>query len=149
MTSLSTYDFTSLYTYLPHNLINDKLIDLIEKFFQREGSPYQSCNERDAFFTTKQPKNAIDGPVKMYVMRWHFCWTSFLYDFGTKLYRQVVLVSMGTNYAPLVADFTCVMMGTLWCLFLIDAFYTTSRYLDDILNINNIYFDNMVIRIYH
>ena len=26
----------------------------------------------------------------------------------------------------------------------IDAFYTTSRYLDDILNINNIYFDNMV-----
>ena len=26
----------------------------------------------------------------------------------------------------------------------IDAFHTTSRYLDDILNINNVYFDNMV-----
>ena len=26
----------------------------------------------------------------------------------------------------------------------IDAFNTTSRYLDDILNINNVYFDNMV-----
>ena len=26
----------------------------------------------------------------------------------------------------------------------IDAFKTTSRYLDDILNINNVYFDNMV-----
>ena len=25
-----------------------------------------------------------------------------------------------------------------------DAFDTTSRYLDDILNINNVYFDNMV-----
>ena len=30
----------------------------------------------------------------------------------------------------------------------IDALNTTSRYLDDILNINNVYFDNMVSKIY-
>ena len=30
----------------------------------------------------------------------------------------------------------------------IDAFNTTSRYLDDILNIHNVYFDNMVNQIY-
>ena len=30
----------------------------------------------------------------------------------------------------------------------IDAFNTTSRYLDDVLNINNVYFDNMVNQIY-
>ena len=30
----------------------------------------------------------------------------------------------------------------------IDAFNTTSSYLDDILNINNVYFDNMVSQIY-
>ena len=30
----------------------------------------------------------------------------------------------------------------------IDAFNTTSRYLDDILSINNVYFDNMVSQIY-
>ena len=30
----------------------------------------------------------------------------------------------------------------------IDAFNTTPRYLDDILNINNVYFDNMVSQIY-
>ena len=30
----------------------------------------------------------------------------------------------------------------------IDAFNTTSRYLDDILNINNVYFDNMPSQIY-
>ena len=29
-----------------------------------------------------------------------------------------------------------------------DAFKTTSRYFDDILNIYNVYFDNMVIQIY-
>ena len=31
---------------------------------------------------------------------------------------------------------------------IIDAFYTTSRYLDDILNITNVYFDIMVSQIY-
>ena len=31
---------------------------------------------------------------------------------------------------------------------IIDAFNTTSRYLDDILNSNNVYFDNMVSQIY-
>ena len=31
----------------------------------------------------------------------------------------------------------------------IDAFNTTSRNLDDILNINNVYFDNMVSQLYH
>ena len=34
--SLSTYDFSTLYTTLPHNLIKDKLVDLIERTFQRE-----------------------------------------------------------------------------------------------------------------
>ena len=31
---------------------------------------------------------------------------------------------------------------------IIDTFNTTSRYLDDILNINNVYFDSMVSQIY-
>ena len=32
-TSLSTYDFSTLYTTLPHNLIKEKLFDLIEWTF--------------------------------------------------------------------------------------------------------------------
>ena len=52
-TSVSTYDFSTLYTTLPHNLINEKIRDLIECFFQTEGSPYLVCNERNASFTTE------------------------------------------------------------------------------------------------
>ena len=37
--------FFTLYTTLPHNLIKDKLIDLIERTFQREGSPYLACSD--------------------------------------------------------------------------------------------------------
>ena len=55
-TILSTHDFSTLYTTLPHNLIKDKLIDLIGSTFQREGSPDLACNDRNAFFTLEKPK---------------------------------------------------------------------------------------------
>ena len=62
---------------------------------------------------------------------------------------------MGTTCAPLVADlFLFCYERDFMSLSndkqadVIDAFNTTSRYLDDILNINNVYFDNMVSQIY-
>ena len=33
--ALSTYDFSTLYTTLPHNLIKERLLDLIEWTFKR------------------------------------------------------------------------------------------------------------------
>ena len=63
---------------------------------------------------------------------------------------------MGTNCAPLVADLFlfCYERDFMMSLSddkpadVIDAFNTTSRYFDDILNINNVYFDNIVGQIY-
>ena len=65
---------------------------------------------------------------------------------------------MGTNCAPLVADLFrfCYERDFMMSLSddkqadVIHAFNTTttSRYLDDILNKNNVYFDNMVSQIY-
>ena len=55
-TNLSTYDFSTNYTTLPHNLIKVKLNDLIERTFQREGSPYLVCNDRNAFLFRKNLK---------------------------------------------------------------------------------------------
>ena len=34
-TSLFTYDFSTLHTTLPHNIIKEKLLDLIERTFKR------------------------------------------------------------------------------------------------------------------
>ena len=45
--------FSTLYTTLPHYLIKEKLINLIEWTFKREGSPYIACNERQAFYTDR------------------------------------------------------------------------------------------------
>ena len=66
--------------------------------------------------------------------------------FGTNLYRQVVEIPMGTNSAPLVANLFLICYERDFISDdkqddVIDAFNTTSRYLDDIFNINNVYFD--------
>ena len=53
---LSTYDLSTPYTTLPHNLIKEKLIELIEQTFNREGSLHLACNDKNAFFTSEQPK---------------------------------------------------------------------------------------------
>ena len=63
---------------------------------------------------------------------------------------------MGTNCAPLVANLFlfCYERDFVMSLSddkqadIIDALNTISRYLDDIFNINNVYFDNMVSQIY-
>ena len=63
---------------------------------------------------------------------------------------------MGTNSAPLVADLFLFCYERYFMMSfsddkqidIIDDFNTTSRYLDDILNNNNVYFDNMVSQIY-
>ena len=62
---------STLYTTLPHNLIKEKLTELIEQ---------KMC---DAL---------------------HYLLDNIFIRFGSKLYRQMVGIPMGTNCAPLVAD---------------------------------------------
>ena len=49
-TSLSTYDFSTPNTTLHYILIKDKIIDLIERTFQREGSPNLVCQKCIFYF---------------------------------------------------------------------------------------------------
>ena len=151
-TTLSTYDFSTLYTTLPHNLIKEKLINLIEWTFKREGSPYISCNERQAFFTS--------GDTKRYKLRscQHVC-EALIYlldNIYTRFDIKFVGIPMDTNCAPLVANLFLFCYERDFMISLSDVkqaetikvFKSTSRYLGDLLNMDNPYFEGMVNRIY-
>ena len=115
-------------SYLPHNLITEKLLDLIERtFYKREGKLYLACNDKKAFFTLTDHyrgyhnwscQNVCDA-------------LSFLLD---NIY--IVGVPMGTNCAPLVADLFlfCYERDFMKNLYsdnqadVIKAFNVTSRY---------------------
>ena len=154
-TSLCTYDLSTLYTTLPHTLIKQDLLDLIERtFYKKEGKLYLAYNDKKAFLTSADH------------YRGYHLWScqnvcDFLLDniyitFGTKIYRQIVGIPTGTNCAPLVADLFlfCYEKDFMKDLSsdnqadVIKAFNSTSRYLDDLLNTNNPYFEGMVNQIY-
>ena len=76
-----------------------------QTFYKKEGNLYLACNDKKAFFISADH------------YRGYHLWScqtvcdalSFLLDniyirFGTKLYRQIVGIPMGSNCAPLVAD---------------------------------------------
>ena len=111
---MSTYDFSNLYTTLPHNLIKGKLIDLNERTFQNDGSPYLACNDRNAFFTSEKPKKYHAWSCQNVCDALTFLMDNIFIRFGTKLYRQVVGIPMGIIVLPWLQIYSCfVMRGTL------------------------------------
>ena len=72
--------------------------------------------------------------------------------FGFKLYRQIAGIPEGTNCAPLVADLFIFCYERDFMLSpsdnyqadIVEAFNFTPRYLDDLLNIDNTNFAQMV-----
>ena len=154
--TISTYDFSTLYTTLPHNLILDKLTKLIEKTFARENKPFLACNASRAFFTDEHMKHYTIWTCSEVCNALHFLLDNIFVRYGNSIYRQVVGIPMGTNCAPLVADLFLYCYERDFMIKLqrdsqtdvIAAFNNTSRYLDDIFNLDNPYFDSMMDSIY-
>ena len=80
------YDFSTLYTTLPHNLIKEKLLDLIEWTFKRAlksyGSLYLACNDRKAFFTSSDQVGLHFGHVRMCATPCPISLIIFILDLG-------------------------------------------------------------------
>ena len=97
-TSLSTYDFSTLYATLPHNLIKEKLHDLIGWTFKRalknHGLLDLACSERnyiiynsvmtERLFSHSLTKSSIHfGHVRMYATPYPISRIIFILDLET------------------------------------------------------------------
>ena len=93
-TSLSTYDFSTLYTTLPHNLIKEKLLDLIEWTFKRALKTmvhfiWHVMTER-LFFTSSDQSRYTLWSCQNVCDALSYLLDNIYIRFGTKLYRQIV-----------------------------------------------------------
>ena len=115
-----------------------------------------ACNNKNVIFTSEQLKRYKLWLCQKMCDALHYLLDKIFIRFGLKLYRQIVSIPMGTNCAPLVADLFLFCYERDFMLSLSDnnqtdfisAFNSTSRYLDDLLNIDNPYFEQMVGQIY-
>ena len=128
----------------------------LKNTFRREEALYLAYNEERAFFASEEHKKYDLWSCQKVTNALIYLLDNIYIRFGSKLYRQNVGIPMGLNCAPLVADLFlfCCERDFMKSLTkekrydLIDAFNSTSRYLDDLLNIDNIHFEHMVHRIY-
>ena len=120
-------------------------MNLIERIFKREGSPYLACNERQYFFTSGNTKRYKLWSCQNMCEALLYLLDNIYIRFGTKLYRHIDGIPMGTNYALLVAELFifCYERDFMTSLSevkqaeIIEAFNSTSKYLDDLLHIKN------------
>ena len=114
-----------------------------------------ACNEKSAYFTSEQPKRFKLGSCQKVCDALHYLFDN-IFRFGSTLYRQIVGFPTGTNCAPLVADLSLLCYERDFRLSLsdnnqadvVEAFNSTSRYLDDLLITDNQLFAQMVSQIY-
>ena len=153
---MSIYDFSTLYTTLPHHLIKDKLIDLINRTFVRENTPCLACNEDCAFFTSDVYNNHNLWSCQKVCDALVYLLDNFFIRFGTKIYSKILVFRWELIALHLlqICFLFCYESDFMKSLSrenqadIIEAFNLSFRYLDDLLNIDNIYFDQMVDRIY-
>ena len=142
---VSSFDFSTLYTSLPHDLIKAKVLSLVKWCFDRESKTYLCTSAKAGFFSNKKYDSYACWTCTELCEAFTFLMENIYVQFDGMVYQQIVGIPMGTNCAPLIAELF------LYCyerdfmsnlqkskrFDLIDKFNDTSRYLDDIFTIDN------------
>ena len=159
VSSVDSFDFSTLYTTLPHNLIKLQLGQLIKWSFKFTGLQFICCNKIQGFFSHRIYKNHCSWTCDDMIKALNLLLDNIYVRFGNTVYQQVIGIPMGTNCSPLIADLFlfCYERDFMKKLQkgiikdsdkLMEIFNETSRYLDDILTIDNPQFLNYADQIY-
>ena len=108
VSSIRTYDFSTLYTTIPHSLLKSRLAILIKNaFLHKNGSrryKYIVVNNNTSYFVkndTEVRQKYTEVEVNNMV---NFLVDNICVELGGYIYQQIVGIPMGTNCAPLLAD---------------------------------------------
>ena len=160
-TSVQTYDFSTLYTSIPHNLLKSRITALIHNSFKRRNGSnrythIKITSGKGYFIDTINP-----GGDNLYTADQICRMVEFLIDnifvkFGGCLFRQVIGIPMGTNCAPLLADLFLYSYESEFLDNMIRGghrklarlFNLCYRYIDDLIVFNNKKFEDYVKEIY-
>ena len=153
---VSSFDFSTLYTSLPHDLIKAKVLSLVNWCFNRESKSYLCTSLKAGFFSNKKYDSYRCWSCAELCEAFTFLMENIYVQFDGMVYQQIVGFPMGTNCAPLIADLFlyCYERDFMSDLQkskrhdLIDMFNDTSRYLDDIFTIDNPEFEKYIPDIY-
>ena len=102
---VSTWDFSTLYTSLPHAKLKLQLYDLTERVFTTRGKSFIATNSYHTFWTNDRKSTKYNYfPCRQLCLAVDFLIDNIYVRFGNSVFRQVIGIPMGTNSAPLLAN---------------------------------------------
>ena len=106
--SISTFDFSTLFTSIPHDQLKDNLTKFVNRIFEIKGKTYIVCNDffRNAFFSDNfnLSKSNVKFTKDEFLECIHFLIDNSFINFNGCIYRQVIGIPMGTSSAPHMAN---------------------------------------------
>jgi len=154
--TLTTADFSTLYTSLPHNLVKEQLWFLIDLVFcnaqRTSGGEFLCVGYKSCFYST-EPKDNYKCFRKEEIMDLvNFVLENTYVSFCGFIFQQISGIPMGGNASPLLADLTLTALEYKF-LKSLSAHEQRNmgisfRYIDDVLNINGNDFLNCSKNIY-
>ena len=159
VSSIKTFDFSTLYTTLPHDKLKTRLKETIHKAFshRNNGSKFVVLGYNSTYFSNKIQKGKTCYSEEQVISMLEFLIDNTCVSFGGTLFQQVVGIPMGTNCAPLLVNLFLYSYESEFLQKLFKdkkihearAFNFTYRYIDDVLSINNSRFAEFLPLIYH
>ena len=107
--SVQTFDFSTLYTSIPHDLLKSRITNLVHNAFRKKHGSLRYTHIKVTRVQGYLNHDINGGGDNMYTADNICKMIEFLIDnifvqFGGRLCRQVIGIPMGTNCAPLLAD---------------------------------------------
>ena len=107
-TSIQTFDFSTMYTSIPHDLLKSRMNSIINNAFKHKNGAtrythIKVCRNKSYF--TSDPLNGDNKYTAVDICKMiEFLVDNIYVRFGGQLFRQMVGIPAGTNCAPLLAD---------------------------------------------
>jgi len=159
--SIQTFDFSTLYTSIPHDLLKSRITSLVHNSFkQKDGkirySFIKAGKYGNCYFTRKVEEGEGQYSEESICKMIEFLIDNIYVTFGGLHFRQVIGIPMGTNCAPLLADLFLYSYESEFLDKLISKgkrnlarqFNLTYRYIDDLISFGNKNFHQYLSQIY-
>ena len=154
---ISTWDFSTLYTSIPHDKLKEELFGIIKKTMISCKSKFVNCNSNRAFLSSDRHNKYVSFTAIQFCEVLGFLIDNIYVKFGNTVLRQNIGIPMGTDCAPLLADlflfsyefkFLQKLMKDKTKFHIAKLFNKTDRYIDDLLSLDNPKFEEFVNEIY-
>ena len=159
-TYIQTFDFSTLYTSIPYDLLKSRMNDIINNAFKHKNGATRYAHikvGRNKSYFTSDPLNGGSKYTANDICKMiEFLVDNIYVRFGGQLFRQMVGIPMGTNCAPLLADLFLYSYENEFLDKLIKEgkrklarrFNLSYRYIDDLISFNNKRFKEFISDIY-